>query len=289
MYEDPGVELRAFPDGAPVFCIASAGDTALALASRHPVTAVDINPVQLDVRDGPPRPVHRPRVGSAERLLSLRARPAAARRLAPTRPRDLPRLRRGGAAARLLEGAARHPAFPDRARRAPLRHRSALGLRIALSPGPPEPFRSGDAGPDGAVLRPAPERLEPLGPRAAARGDAGRRASSRRIPSTSSAPTPRPTSSPASRGATAGSPSPTCSTERRRNTGNGCSRPSTGRRGRTRCGSFAASASLPAPAPRTSPTTTARCSGEWSRCSACGRAQMVRDNAGVRGSGTCCK
>ncbi len=48
MYEDPEVELRAFPEGAPVFCIASAGDTALALAARHPVTAVDINPVQLD-------------------------------------------------------------------------------------------------------------------------------------------------------------------------------------------------------------------------------------------------
>lgn len=69
MYEDPGVELRAFPDGAPVFCIASAGDTALALASRHPVTAVDINPVQLDYARarlaGAPA-----RVGSAERLLA---------------------------------------------------------------------------------------------------------------------------------------------------------------------------------------------------------------------------
>ncbi|MGZ6081147.1 MAG: DUF3419 family protein [Myxococcaceae bacterium] len=70
MYEDPEVELRAFPPGAPVFCIASAGDTALALATRHPVTAVDINPVQLayakDRIGGAPA-----RVGSAERLLSF--------------------------------------------------------------------------------------------------------------------------------------------------------------------------------------------------------------------------
>lgn len=70
MYEDPEVELRAFPPGAPVFCIASAGDTALALAVRHPVTAVDINPVQLAyAREriaGAPA-----LVGSAERLLSF--------------------------------------------------------------------------------------------------------------------------------------------------------------------------------------------------------------------------
>ena len=70
MYEDPEVELQAFPSGAPVFCIASAGDTALALATRHRVTAVDINPVQLAyAREriaGAPA-----RVGSAERLLSF--------------------------------------------------------------------------------------------------------------------------------------------------------------------------------------------------------------------------
>jgi len=70
MYEDPEVELRAFPEGTPVFCIASAGDTALALAARHPVTAVDINPVQLDYARqrlaGAPA-----RVGSAERLLGF--------------------------------------------------------------------------------------------------------------------------------------------------------------------------------------------------------------------------
>lgn len=47
MYEDPAIELAAFRPGSRVFCIASAGDTALALAPHHEVTAVDINPVQL--------------------------------------------------------------------------------------------------------------------------------------------------------------------------------------------------------------------------------------------------
>lgn len=47
MYEDPCVELRAFPPGSRVLCIASAGCTAMALAPHHEVVAVDINPVQL--------------------------------------------------------------------------------------------------------------------------------------------------------------------------------------------------------------------------------------------------
>jgi len=47
MYEDPGIELRAFPPRSRVFCIASAGDMALELSRSHTVTAVDINPVQL--------------------------------------------------------------------------------------------------------------------------------------------------------------------------------------------------------------------------------------------------
>lgn len=70
MYEDPEVELRAFAAGEPVFCIASAGDTAFALAARHPVVAVDINPVQLDYARrrlaGAPA-----RTGSAEKLLGI--------------------------------------------------------------------------------------------------------------------------------------------------------------------------------------------------------------------------
>lgn len=47
MYEDPAIERSAFPPGGRVFCIASAGCTALALAPSHPIVAVDINPAQL--------------------------------------------------------------------------------------------------------------------------------------------------------------------------------------------------------------------------------------------------
>jgi len=47
MYEDAAIESSAFRPGGRVFCIASAGCTAMALAPRHDVVAVDINPVQL--------------------------------------------------------------------------------------------------------------------------------------------------------------------------------------------------------------------------------------------------
>lgn len=70
MYEDPTVEGRAFTPGGRVFCIASAGDTALALAERHPVVAVDINPVQLAYArgrlEGAPA-----QTGTAERVMSV--------------------------------------------------------------------------------------------------------------------------------------------------------------------------------------------------------------------------
>jgi hypothetical protein len=72
VYEDPAIERQAFApmQGEPVFCIASAGCTALALAQQHPVTAVDINPVQLDYAqsrlDGGPM-----LVGTAERLMGV--------------------------------------------------------------------------------------------------------------------------------------------------------------------------------------------------------------------------
>lgn len=47
MHEDAEIELRAFePDGR-IFCIASAGCTAMRLAAHHTVVAVDINPVQI--------------------------------------------------------------------------------------------------------------------------------------------------------------------------------------------------------------------------------------------------
>jgi S-adenosylmethionine:diacylglycerol 3-amino-3-carboxypropyl transferase len=47
MYEDASIELEAFQPGSRVFCIASAGCTAMKLAPHHEVVAVDINPVQL--------------------------------------------------------------------------------------------------------------------------------------------------------------------------------------------------------------------------------------------------
>ena len=47
MYEDASIELDAFRTGSRVFCIASAGCTAMKLAPHHDVVAVDINPVQL--------------------------------------------------------------------------------------------------------------------------------------------------------------------------------------------------------------------------------------------------
>ena len=70
MYEDTAIEVAAFAPGSRVFCIASAGCTAMRLAEQHEVTAVDINPVQLAYAQarvaGAP-----PRVGSAERIVSM--------------------------------------------------------------------------------------------------------------------------------------------------------------------------------------------------------------------------
>ena len=47
MYEDTEIERTAFGSGGRVFCIASAGCTALSLADDHDVVACDINPTQL--------------------------------------------------------------------------------------------------------------------------------------------------------------------------------------------------------------------------------------------------
>ncbi|OXY92390.1 DUF3419 family protein [Streptomyces diastatochromogenes] len=81
MYEDWGVELAVFPPpGARVLCIASAGDTAAALAAAgYEVTAVDVNPVQLTyarerlagaaTREGTAEAVMRLGRGTAARLL----------------------------------------------------------------------------------------------------------------------------------------------------------------------------------------------------------------------------
>jgi S-adenosylmethionine:diacylglycerol 3-amino-3-carboxypropyl transferase len=48
VYEDHAIERAAFPRGGKIFCIASAGCTALALSSDHEVVACDINPAQID-------------------------------------------------------------------------------------------------------------------------------------------------------------------------------------------------------------------------------------------------
>ena len=47
MYEDAEIERAAFRPGGRVFCIASAGSTALRLCDRHEVVTCDINPAQL--------------------------------------------------------------------------------------------------------------------------------------------------------------------------------------------------------------------------------------------------
>lgn len=77
MYEDAAIELQAFAPLRRVFSIAGAGCTACALrAAGHDVTAVDINPCQIQYAEaraaGAP-----PREGAAERLL------ARGRRLLP--------------------------------------------------------------------------------------------------------------------------------------------------------------------------------------------------------------
>lgn len=70
MYEDRAIEVEALPPEGRVFCVASAGCTAFALAARgDEVTAVDVNPAQVAYVKrrlaGAP-----PAEGRAERLLS---------------------------------------------------------------------------------------------------------------------------------------------------------------------------------------------------------------------------
>jgi S-adenosylmethionine:diacylglycerol 3-amino-3-carboxypropyl transferase len=47
MYEDADIEAEAFAGKQRVFCIASAGDTAMLLSQQHQVIACDINPAQI--------------------------------------------------------------------------------------------------------------------------------------------------------------------------------------------------------------------------------------------------
>lgn len=70
MYEDAELERAVFAPGGRILCIASSGCMAMALSQHHAVTAVDINPVQIDyVRErlaGAPM-----RAGAAERLMQF--------------------------------------------------------------------------------------------------------------------------------------------------------------------------------------------------------------------------
>lgn len=72
MYEDADVERAAFEGGGRVFCIASAGCTALALSQDHEVVACDINPAQLAYAE---RRMHQQiggdELGTAERVMGL--------------------------------------------------------------------------------------------------------------------------------------------------------------------------------------------------------------------------
>jgi SAM-dependent methyltransferase len=70
MYEDCEVDAAAFQERRRIFCIASAGCTALRLADDHEVTAVDINPVQLDYAKARAAGAHMRR-GAAERFMAL--------------------------------------------------------------------------------------------------------------------------------------------------------------------------------------------------------------------------
>jgi S-adenosylmethionine:diacylglycerol 3-amino-3-carboxypropyl transferase len=70
MYEDAEIERDAFGSAVHVFCIASAGCTALSLCEHHEVVACDINPAQLAYAERriAGAPVE---VGTAERVMGF--------------------------------------------------------------------------------------------------------------------------------------------------------------------------------------------------------------------------
>ncbi len=70
MYEDAEIERGAFRSGGRVFCIASAGCTAMRLCDRHEVVACDINPVQLAYAERRVRGAGA-EVGDAERAMAF--------------------------------------------------------------------------------------------------------------------------------------------------------------------------------------------------------------------------
>lgn len=70
MYEDAEIERAAFEGKGRLFCIASAGSTALRLADQHEVVACDINPAQLAYAERRARGLAA-ETGDAERLLNF--------------------------------------------------------------------------------------------------------------------------------------------------------------------------------------------------------------------------
>jgi S-adenosylmethionine:diacylglycerol 3-amino-3-carboxypropyl transferase len=81
MHEDWRVEAEVFRPGGRIFCIASSGYTALALAERgFRVTAVDVNPAQIARRRarGRPRAAQLRRAARRRRGRVGNARPLAA-------------------------------------------------------------------------------------------------------------------------------------------------------------------------------------------------------------------
>jgi len=70
MYEDASIECDAFRVGGRVFCIASAGCTAMKLAPGREVVAVDINPAQLAYAERRFAGEHGVR-GAAERVMAF--------------------------------------------------------------------------------------------------------------------------------------------------------------------------------------------------------------------------
>lgn len=70
MHEDAEIELAALRGSRRIFCIASAGSTALRLAAQHEVVACDINPAQLAYAQRRARggPIEK---GDAERAMSF--------------------------------------------------------------------------------------------------------------------------------------------------------------------------------------------------------------------------
>jgi S-adenosylmethionine:diacylglycerol 3-amino-3-carboxypropyl transferase len=70
MHEDAEIERKAFEGKNRVFCIASAGTTALQLADQHEVVACDINPAQLAYAERRAAG-GTPEVGDAERAMNF--------------------------------------------------------------------------------------------------------------------------------------------------------------------------------------------------------------------------